>query len=52
MCRADRCVLCNSGEIKDLEHFLSRCEEFRWERQDLSEKVGLMGKSELKCMEG
>ena len=40
MCDDERCVLCNSGEVEDVEHFLMRCEEFRWERQDLLEKIG------------
>ena len=29
MCDDERCVLCNSGEVEDVEHFLARCEEFR-----------------------
>ena len=41
MCKDDRCVLCNSGEIEDAEHFLVRCEEFVWEGQDLLEKIRL-----------
>ena len=39
MCDDERCVLCNSGEVENVEHFLVRCEEFRWERQDLLEKI-------------
>ena len=39
MCDDERCVLCNSGEVEDVEHFLVRCEEFKWERQDLLEKI-------------
>ena len=39
MCDDERCVLCNSGEVEDVEHFLVRCEEFRWERQVLLEKI-------------
>ena len=42
MCKDDRCVLCNSGEIEDMEYFLVRCEKFRWERQDLLEMIRLM----------
>ena len=38
----DRCVLCKSGEVDDTEHFLVRCEEFWWERQDLLEKIRQM----------
>ena len=30
MCDDLRCVLCNSGKVEDVEHFLVRCEEFRW----------------------
>ena len=33
---------CNSGEVEDREHFLVRCEEFWWERQDLLEKISQM----------
>ena len=32
-------MLCNSGEVEDVEHFLVRCEEFRWDRQVLLEKI-------------
>ena len=39
MCDDERCVLCNSGEVEDVEHFLVRCEEFRWDRQVLLEKI-------------
>ena len=39
MCDDERCVLCNSGEVEDVEHFLVRCEEFRWERRVLLEKI-------------
>ena len=39
MCDDERCVLCNSSEV-DVEHFLVRCEEFRWERQALLEANG------------
>jgi len=35
MCDDERCVLCNSGEVEDVEHLLVRCEGFRWERQVL-----------------
>ena len=42
MCDDERCVLCNSGEVEDVEHFLVRCEELRWERQDLLEKIKQM----------
>ena len=35
MCEDERCVLCNSGEVEDVEHFLVRCEEFRWKKQDM-----------------
>ena len=53
MCKVDRRVLCNSGEIKDVEHILVRCEKFRWERQDLLEKIRLMKHmSGWKSMEG
>ena len=38
----ERCVLCNSCKVEDVEHFLVRCEEFRWERQDLLEKIRQM----------
>ena len=38
MCDDERCVLCN-GEVEDVEHFLVRCEEFRWDRQVLLEKI-------------
>ena len=37
----ERCVLCNSCEV-DVEHFLVRCKEFRWERQALLEKIRQM----------
>ena len=39
MCDDERCVLCNSCKVEHVEHFLVRCEEFRWERQDLLEKI-------------
>ena len=42
MCTEDRCVLCDSGEVEDVKHFLVRCEEFRWERQRLVERIGRM----------
>jgi len=42
MCTDDRCVLCNSGEVEDVKHFLVRCEEFSWERQRLLERIGQM----------
>ena len=35
-------VLCDSGEVEDVKHFLVRCEEFRWERQRLVERIGQM----------
>ena len=31
--------MCSSCELEDVEHFLVRCEELRWERQDLLEKI-------------
>ena len=40
MCDDERCVLCNSCEVEDVEQFLVRCEEFRWERQALLEANG------------
>ena len=42
MCTDDRCVLCDSGEVEDVKHFLVRCEEFSWERQRLVERIGRM----------
>ena len=42
MCDDERCVLCNSCEVEHVEHFLVRCEEFRWERQDLLDKIRQM----------
>ena len=33
MCIDDRCVLCDSGVVEDLVHFLSVCEEFREDRR-------------------
>ena len=42
MCTEDRCVLCDSGEVEEVKHFLVRCEEFRWERQRLVERIGRM----------
>ena len=41
-CDDERCVLCNSCEVEDVEHYLVRCEEFRWERQALLEKIRQM----------
>ena len=42
MCDDKKCVLCNNCEVEDVEHFLVRCEGFRWERQDLLEKIRQM----------
>ena len=42
MCDDERCALCNSCEVEDVEHFLVNCEEFRWERQALLEKIRQM----------
>ena len=42
MCEDERCVLCNSSEVEDVEHFLARCEEFRWKKQDMLEKIRQM----------
>ena len=42
MCDDERCVLCNSCKVEDMEHFLVRREEFSWERQDLLEKIRQM----------
>ena len=39
MCDDERCVLCNSGEVEDVEHFLVRCEEFRWESSHTSFRI-------------
>jgi len=41
MCTDDRCVLCDSGEVEDVKHFLVRCEEFSWERWRLLERIGI-----------
>ena len=30
MCGDGRCVLCNSDEGEDVEHFVLECEEFMW----------------------
>jgi len=35
-------VLCDSGEVEDVKHFLVRCEKFSWERQKLLERIGQM----------
>ena len=40
MAEEERCVLCGSGEIEDVEHFLARCDEFQWERERLLERIG------------
>jgi len=29
-CEKDKCVLCDSGEVEDVVHFLVLCEEFQW----------------------
>jgi len=42
MCTDDRHVLCDSGQVEDVKHFLVRCEEFSWERQKLLERIGQM----------
>jgi len=42
MCTEDGCVLCDSGEVEDVKHFLVRCEEFNWGRQRLLERIGWM----------
>ena len=42
MCDDERCVLCNSCEVEDVEHFLVRFEEFWWERQDLLQTIRQM----------
>lgn len=38
MCADDRCMLCNSGETG----CETRCEEFKWEKQQLLQKIGRM----------
>ena len=35
----NRCLICNSGEVADEEHFLLRCETYNMERRRLSEKI-------------
>ena len=40
MTEDERCILCGSGEVEDVEHFLVRCNEFQGEREELLERVG------------
>ena len=40
MAEEERCVVCGSGEVEDVEHFLVRCDEFQWERERLLERIG------------
>ncbi len=40
MIEDERCILCNSGEAEDVEHFLVGCDEFAGERQGFLERIG------------
>ena len=39
MTEDERCILCGSGEVEDVENFLVRCNEFQEEREELLERV-------------
>ncbi len=39
MIEDDRCILCDRDETEDVEHFMVKCDEFRWERQKLLRKI-------------